>query len=302
MARAYNPQPVRAAALWRFLRPATLPAPLAGVLGGAVSASAGWPADGARLTAALLSALLLTGASNGINQIADLETDRINRPDRPLPAGEISTREAWAIFWVLSALAFALAASVNRAYLACVAVTLPVTSAYSVMPFRTKRIPFLANATIATPRGLLLVLAGWAVGGGAMRTEAWVLGTLMWIYIFGAATTKDFADTQGDEATGCVTLPILWGPRAAARFVAPFLVLPFALYPLAAGFGLLPGGAARWGALGALLSALGIAAGRHLIRDPQPPAGGSPHRAWGLMYLQLTLAHIGSAVVMATLP
>jgi len=290
------------AAFWRFLRPATLPAPLAGVLGGAVAASGGWPPDLPRLGAAMLSALLLTGASNGINQIADLATDRINRPERPLPSGALTTRQAWWIFWGLSALAFAFAAAVNRAYLACVAITLPVTSAYSVEPFRTKRIPFLANATIATPRGLLLVLAGWAVGGGAMREEAWVLGTLMWVYIFGAATTKDFADTEGDRATGCVTLPILWGPAAAARFVAPFLVVPFALYPAAAAIGWLPGGVARWGALGGLLAGLGVAAARHLLKDPQPPADGAPHRAWGLMYLQLTAAHLGSGLLLATLP
>ncbi len=293
---------MRIAPLWRFLRPATLPAPLAGVLGGAVAASGGWPADGLRLGAALLSALLLTGASNGINQIADLETDLINRPERPLPSGALTRRQAWLAFWLLSALAFAFAAMVNGAYLACVAITLPVTCAYSVEPFRTKRIPFLANATIATPRGLLLVLAGWAVGGGAMRTEAWVLGLLMWVYIFGAATTKDFADTEGDRATGCVTLPILWGPRAAARFVSPFLVVPFALYPAAAALGWLPGGVLRWGILGGLLGGLGLAAARHLLRDPQPPADGAPHRAWGLMYLQLTAAHLGSGLLLATLP
>ena len=129
------------------------------------------------------------------------------------------------------------AALVNLPYLACIVVTIVLTSVYSLPPPRTKRIPFLANATIATPRGLLMVLAGWAAGNGFARPEAWILGTLAWFYIFGAATTKDFADTDGDRATGCITLPILWGPRAAARFVAPFLVLPFVCYVPAAALG-----------------------------------------------------------------
>ncbi len=281
----------------RFLRPATLPAPTAGVLGGAVAASAGWPADSVRLLAAIASAILLTGASNGINQIADVETDRINRPERPIPSGRMGIGEAWAWVAALTVVSFALAAWVNLPYFACVAVTLPLTMAYSLPPLRTKRVPFLANITIAIPRGLLLVVAGWAVGGGWERAEAWILGALAFLYVFGASITKDFGDVEGDRETGCLSLPILWGPNRAARFVAPFLVVPFALYPIFALAGWLPGGVLAWCCLGLPLALLGLRAAWLLVRDPMPPADGSPHRAWGLMYLQLTLAHLGSGVL-----
>jgi 4-hydroxybenzoate polyprenyltransferase len=291
---------VNAAVLWRFLRPATLPAPIAGVLGGAVAAAGGWPSSTARLIAAIGSAILLTGASNGINQIADIETDRVNRPERPLPAGALGAGQAWVLVALLTLPALALAALVNLPYLACVAITVPVSSAYSLPPVRTKRIPFLANATIATPRGLLLVVAGWAAGGGFERTEAWILGGLAWLYIFGASTTKDFADMEGDRATGCLTLPLLMGPKAAARFVAPFLVVPFLAYPGLAAAGCLPGGAVSWSILGGSLALLGAIAAALLVRDPRPPDGGRPHPAWGLMYLQLTAAHLGAAVLFAS--
>ena len=33
---------------------------------------------------------MLNGASNALNQIYDLEIDRINKPKRPLPSGRIS--------------------------------------------------------------------------------------------------------------------------------------------------------------------------------------------------------------------
>ena len=68
------------ATLVRFMRPATVAAPITGVVGGAVAAAGAWPQDGTAVWAAIGSAVLLTGASNGINQIADVETDRINRP------------------------------------------------------------------------------------------------------------------------------------------------------------------------------------------------------------------------------
>ena len=285
------------AVLFRFLRPVTLPAPMAGVLGGAVAAAGGWPADLARLVAAIASAVLLTGASNGINQIADLETDRINRPERPLPSGRMGIGEAWVWVGLLTVASFALAAWVNLPYFVCVAITLPLTAAYSLPPTRTKRVPFLANVTIAVPRGLLLVVAGWAVGGGWERSEAWILGGLAFLYVFGASITKDFGDVEGDRATGCLSLPILWGPQRAARFVAPFLVAPFVAYPLFALAGWLPGGALAWCCLGLPLALLGLRAALLLVRHPMPPEDGSPHRAWGLMYLQLTLAHLGSGVL-----
>jgi 4-hydroxybenzoate polyprenyltransferase len=290
---------VRPGTLGRLVRPATLPAPFAGVLGGALAAGGGSVPSVPGLLAALASAVLLTGASNAINQIADVATDRINRPERPLPSGEVTLRAAWVAVAALSAAALALAACVNAAYFLCVAVTLPLTASYSLPPLRLKRVPFAAGAVIATPRGLLLVVAGWAAGGGADRREAWVLGALAWLYVFGASTTKDFADVEGDRATGCRTLPILWGPARAARFVAPFLVVPFALYPACAAAGLLPGGVAPWAALGGGLALVGARAAALLLRDPMPPPSGRPHPAWGLMYLQLTAAHLGAAAVFA---
>jgi 4-hydroxybenzoate polyprenyltransferase len=250
---------------------------------------------------AVASALFLTGASNGLNQIADVETDRVNRPERPLPSGRMGMGEAWALTLLLLAAAIALATFCGAGYVACVLLTVPVTAAYSFPPLRTKRLPYLANATIATPRGLLLVLAGWAVGGGLWRTEAWILGGLAWVYVFGAATTKDFADAEGDRATGCVTLPILLGPRRAARFVAPFLVVPYLLYPALAAAGALPGGALPWALLGVPLAVIGGVAGALLARDPAPPASGRPHPAWGLMYFQYTASHLGAAALFAAI-
>lgn len=290
-----------ASSFWRLLRPATLPAVVAGVAGGAVAASRGWPESTLTLLVAVVSALLLTGASNVINQIADVDTDRINRPRRPLPSGEVTLRQAWASVWALCATALVLAAFVNVPFWACVAITVPVTAAYSLPPLRTKRFVFLANATIATPRGLLMVLAGWAAGGGFGTTESWLLGAVAWVYIFGASATKDFADVDGDKATGCLTLPILWGPGRAARFVAPFLVVPFLAYPPAAAYGWLPGGIAPWLVLGGILALLGVIAGALLIRDPMPPTNGKPHAAWGIMYLQLAAAHLGAAILFAAI-
>ncbi len=287
-------------AYFALARPATLPAPLTSVFGWALCAYGGWPANPWPLTAALVSALFATAGSNALNQVADIETDRINRPERPIPAGTISLKAARRFSTITGLAALALGWFAGIAYFLCIIVTIPITAAYSLPPARTKRIPFLANATIATPRGLGMVIAGWAVGGGLFRAEAWVLGGLAWFYIFGASTTKDFGDIEGDQATGCRTLPILYGPKWAAWFVAPFLVIPFALYPVAAAVGWLPGGVTAWGALGGGLASIGLVAAVLLIKTPLPRPG-KPHPTWYLMYAQLALAPLCAAALFASL-
>src|SRR4029453_8033580 len=86
-----------------FARPFTLLPPALGVVSGAVTA---WGAHHTKapITVALvlpvlwgaLMAATLNAFSNAINQIYDLEIDRVNKPRRPLPSGTLSLSDAWA--------------------------------------------------------------------------------------------------------------------------------------------------------------------------------------------------------------
>jgi len=82
-----------------FARPFTLLPPALGVVSGAVTA---WGAHGTRDAVTLaaflpvlwgaLMAAVLNSASNAINQIYDLDIDRVNKPKRPLPSGALTMR------------------------------------------------------------------------------------------------------------------------------------------------------------------------------------------------------------------
>src|SRR5882672_11774105 len=104
---------------FRFTRSFTLLPPLIGVISGAITAwgSASNPdvlarqprqwTSGIVVTILLGStcAALLNAASNVINQVYDLENDRINKPTRPLITGEISKSAALRFATVLYVLA-----------------------------------------------------------------------------------------------------------------------------------------------------------------------------------------------------
>jgi 4-hydroxybenzoate polyprenyltransferase and related prenyltransferases len=63
----------------------------------------------------------------------------------------------------------------------------------------------------------------------ANALEPWVIGFLFFLFLLGAASTKDFSDVPGDRAGGCRTLPILYGNRKAVAIMSPFFVLPWLL-------------------------------------------------------------------------
>ena len=62
---------------------------------------------------ASFSLAILNGASNALNQVTDLETDKISKPYRPIVRGDISTGEAKAVSLILYIVAFSLAIMVN---------------------------------------------------------------------------------------------------------------------------------------------------------------------------------------------
>ncbi len=320
----------------RFTRPFTLLPPLLGVVSGAVTAwgsahnpqvlagaSRAWTA--AILTTVLLGSLcaaLLNAASNAINQYYDLENDRLNKPDRPLVTGAISMRGGWwfaiALYvaavlptwlvlpWPVRSLGERLHAplSLHQCFFLFVAGMI-FTFVYSAPAFgRTKADAFLANLTIAIPRGCLLKVAGWSMVASVAHVEPWYIGAVFFLFLLGASSTKDFSDMRGDEAAGCRTLPIRFGVERAARMIAPFFVVPWVLLPLGAFLpdpwapehAILTGN--RWvlTGLGLLLAAWGSYTVRLILRDPAALAEVENHPSWTHMYLMMMAAQVGFAV------
>jgi 4-hydroxybenzoate polyprenyltransferase len=291
-------------------RPFTLLPPALGVVSGAVTA---WGAHGTRdavsvatllpvLWGALMAAVL-NSASNAINQIYDLEIDRVNKPRRPLPSGALSLREAWsftlagyALAWVLAWLAVPPGLEARRECFWIVVFTSVLVWAYSAPPFRTKAHGIWANVTIAIPRGVLLKVAGWSTVKTVLDVEPWFIGAIFGLFVLGASTTKDFADIEGDRAGGCNTLPILYGVKRAAWMIAPFFVLPFLLIPLGVRKGILTGSPLLLDALAAALVAYGGYTVYLLVRRPEELAFTENHPSWTHMYLMMMAAQVGFAL------
>ena len=277
------------------------------------------------LTVALgsLCASFLNAASNAINQIYDLEIDRLNKPGRPLVTGELSLGEAWGFTWLFYALALVPTwlvvvyphnTLVGEAVRAAASSTRPSSSTSPgwSSPSSTRRRRWggrrpegmLANLTIAIPRGVLLKVAGWAMVARIWHVEPWFIGSVFGLYLIGAASTKDFADIDGDRAGGCRTLPIVHGVRRAAWMISPFFVFPWLLLPLGAfvpdpqnpEHPILTGNPWLLTVLGVALTLWGVYTVYLLVRDPDSLTSTENHPSWRHMYLMMMAAQIGFAV------
>lgn len=316
----------------KLARPFTLLPPLLGIVSGAICAfgSAHNPDPDYRLTLAVvltvvlgsLCASFMNAASNAINQVYDLDIDRLNKPGRPLVTGALSMRQAWSFIWLFYALALiptwlvvphpydTLGAKLTAplAEHQCFFIYLAgliFTFVYSAPQLgRTKTRGLVANLTIAIPRGVLLKVAGWAMVASVWYAEPWYIGTVFGLYLIGAAGTKDFADIEGDRAGGCKTLPIVYGVRRAAWIISPFFVLPWLLIPLGTmlpdpedpSLTILTGDPRLLIGLGVLLTLWGGYTVYLLLRDPHSLTTTENHPSWRHMYLMMMAAQIGFAL------
>ena len=296
----------RPAAWYELSRPFTLLAPALGFASGAVTAAGAAPAEPWSPALVLYPvvgvtmAAVLNAGSNALNQIYDLEIDRINKPKRPLPSGRLSVREAWAFTLLAYAAALVLAWFVapdgRRECFWIVVTAAVITFLYSVPPFRTKRLGIWANVTIAVPRGVLLKVAGWSSVKTIVGAEPWYIGAIFGLFLLGASTTKDFADMEGDARGGCRTLPIIYGVRRAAWMISPSFLVPFLMISAGAFSGVLTGNFALLQVLSLVMTAYGGYVCYLMLRRPEELAIEENHVSWAHMYRMMFVAQVGFAV------
>jgi len=295
---------------WRayvdLARPFTLVAPALGFVSGALTAVGAAPREPwsmSLLVAPLIGsamAAVLNAGNNALNQIYDLEIDRINKPKRPLPSGRLTIAQVWwftnVTYAVALVLAWLVAPAGRHECFWLVAVAVVCTYIYSVPPMRTKRLGIWANVTIAIPRGVLLKVAGWSSVKTIAGLEPWYIGAIFGLFLLGATTTKDFADMDGDRRGGCRTLPIQYGVRRAAWMISPSFVVPFLMINAGAAARLLTGSFVLLQILGALMTAYGLYVLYLMLRRPEDLAVEEKHVSWAHMYRMMFVAQIGFAL------
>lgn len=187
-------------------------------VGGFVAVGPGAFLDvGVPLALAAAAAASFTAGGNALNDITDRATDAVNHPDRPLPAGRLSVRQAGVFAAAAFALAAALGALVNVWCLAIVLANALLMYAYES---GLKARGFPGNLAIAYLVGSLFLFAGFAsyAGDATRLSRVGVLAALAFLTTVGREVAKDIEDMAGDVDRR--TLPQRIGARPAGVLAA----------------------------------------------------------------------------------
>ena len=155
----------------------------------------------------------------GLNQLIDVEIDKINKPNLPIPAGELSFKQGQFIVIISGIFALALATFLGGWLLATVAISLIIGTAYSLPPIRLKRFPFLAALCIFTVRGVIVNLGFFLhfsqklTGQAFLNFPVWILTLFILIFTVAIAIFKDVPDLEGDQKFQIKTFTILLGKK-----------------------------------------------------------------------------------------
>jgi homogentisate phytyltransferase/homogentisate geranylgeranyltransferase len=193
----------------------------------------GGAGDYLAIVATLAATFFAFQASVWLNDIFDVDADRIAEPGRPLPAGTVDRGLAVRLALTFAATALLFALNVKYATFLTLALALVASLLYSAPPLRLKRFPIVGTLTLGAA-SLLAALTGFSV---LAEERAFVIfpAGLAWLLVlsFGAAfSAKDLKDTEGDRATGTYSFPVLLGPARGKAIVAVLVFVGYLLVPL----------------------------------------------------------------------
>ena len=199
----------------------------------------------------LAGAIIMRGAGCTLNDIADRNFDgRVERTRlRPIPAGQVSVRRAFAFLVLLCLLGLVILLQFNWFTVATGAASLLIVAVYPFM----KRITYWPQTVL----GLAFswgALMGWAAAFGRLDTPALILyaGSIAWV--IGYDTIYAHQDREDDALIGVKSTALLFGDNTKAM-LGVFYALAVVLIGIA---GTLAGGG--------IVFALGLAAfAAHLV-------------------------------------
>ena len=162
------------------------------------------------LTCVVIVVIAYNGAANAFNDYCDYEIDLINRPNRPLSRGMITSFQALSFAVILFAIGSVTAFQLPfYARLTAVGVAMPLIIIYSM---RLKGTPLLGNISVAMTLGLTFVFCGLSFN----KLDPMIMPAIL---AFGLTLVreliKDIADVEGDNSAGLKTLPLVIGKKKA---------------------------------------------------------------------------------------
>jgi 4-hydroxybenzoate polyprenyltransferase len=169
----------------------------------------------------IFSAILTAAAGYVVNDIYDIETDKINKPDKLVVGVHITVRQAWVLYAVLTLISLIVSYLYSEQYFLINFSIIALLYLYSA---QLKGMPLVGNLVVAICSSAVIAVC---LLYNREQDKLIDFGTLAAFYNFVSyivfsffislirELVKDMQDMEGDQAAGLKTYPILVGLKGA---------------------------------------------------------------------------------------
>jgi len=176
---------------------------------------------------AAFSASLTLSAGNIINDILDIETDKVSHPKRPLATGKITVSQAKTEYVLLTFIALLLSFFIN---LHAFVIAVTATVLLFLYSYYFKKVLILGNIVVSILTGLVFIYGGVAVNNPLAAIIPAIFAFLINLI---REVVKDMQDVEGDLKQGVLTFPGKFGFSSSKLLIVELtiILIVFTLYP-----------------------------------------------------------------------
>ena len=176
------------------------------------------------------SVFFISGSALILNDYFDLEVDKINAPNRPLPSGLVSPSETVVLTVITIFLGLATAVAINLpAFILCI-----IAGVVGILyNWKFKEAGLFGNLMVSTSVALTFILGGVAVGK-PWNQIVWTFSLIAFLIDLGEEIAGDAMDMEGDKKRGSKSIALLVGKKFSLRLSGSLfgLVVLISLIPV----------------------------------------------------------------------
>ena len=149
-----------------------------------------------QLALGFLTGFFVCAYSMAVNDIYDLEVDRVNRPDRPIPSGKVSVQDASRFSFMV------LAAGIACSVLSFNPLAVAIAATYAFLSWlynsKAKKTGLAGNLIVASSLAIPFIYGGAVSGGSIVGSLLLMMALTAFFSGVGREVVKAMADVEGD--------------------------------------------------------------------------------------------------------
>jgi geranylgeranylglycerol-phosphate geranylgeranyltransferase len=153
----------------------------------------------------------LSGSAMILNDVFDVEVDRVNVPTRPLASGLISTRTAVVFAIIVTLIGLVASFFIGKLAVLLYVVFWAIGFSYN---WKLKERGFFGNLFVSSSVAITIILGSIAVGK-PWNPAVVIFSTMVFLFSLGEEIAADAMDVEGDKKRNIKSIPILIGGRNA---------------------------------------------------------------------------------------